>query len=143
MNLIELDEVVLVAGQIQAGGMADLAAKGVTLIVNNRPDGEESGQPSASLLESAARAAGLDYLHIPVVQTFDSEQVAALADALDHVEGRVLAFCKSGTRSTYLWALARARQGADVDTIVQRASVAGYDIRPLLPWLKQAEGEQG
>lgn len=141
MAFMELDNVVLVSGQLEAGDMAEAAAHGVSLIVNNRPDGEEEGQPTATLLEAAAREAGLDYVHIPVGLTFASELVTALIEAIDGTDGRVLAFCKSGTRSAYLWALARARQGGDVDAIVRRAASAGYNVRPLLPWLKPKADE--
>ena len=105
-----LDDRVFVAGQIGPEDMAEIAALGVTMIVNNRPDGEEPGQPTGAEIEAAARAAGLDYRHIPVAGGIAPEQIEAMAEALDEAEGTLLAFCRSGTRSTYLWALARARQ---------------------------------
>jgi uncharacterized protein (TIGR01244 family) len=83
----------------------------VTAIVNNRPDDEEPGQPSAAEMASAAEAAGLSYRHIPVAGGFSPEQVDAMAAALAEAGGPVLAFCKSGTRSTFLWALAEAQRG--------------------------------
>jgi uncharacterized protein (TIGR01244 family) len=131
-----LSETVFVAGQIQPGDVAEFAACGVMLLVNNRPDGEEPDQPAGAEIEAAARAAGVDYAHIPVAETFSKEKVAALGEALARAEGNVLLFCRSGTRSAYLWALARARQGADVDEMVFRAAQAGYNLRPILPWLK-------
>jgi uncharacterized protein (TIGR01244 family) len=60
-------------------------------------------------------------------------------EALGYAEGRILIGCRSGTRSTYLWALARARGGAEPNALVQRAASAGYNIRPILPWLKPRE----
>jgi uncharacterized protein (TIGR01244 family) len=57
--------------------------------------------------------------------------------ALTGAEGDVLLFCRSGTRSTYLWALARARHGADADDLVSQAAEAGYDLSPILPWLQR------
>jgi uncharacterized protein (TIGR01244 family) len=131
-----LSEAVFVAGQIQPDDVAELAACGVTLLVNNRPDGEEPDQPADAEIEAAARAAGIGYAHIPIETTFSDEKVAAMGEALANAEGNVLLFCRSGTRSAYLWALARARQGADVDDMVFRAAQAGYNLRPLLPWLK-------
>jgi uncharacterized protein (TIGR01244 family) len=131
-----LGETVLVAGQIHADEIAGFAARGVTLIVNNRPDGEEMGQPRGAEIEAAAHAAGVTYRHIPVVDAFPEAKVRAMAEALAGTEGKALLFCKSGTRSTWLWALARARQGADVDALVLLAAKAGYDLRPLLPWLR-------
>lgn len=131
-----LSETVFVADQIQASDVAEFAARGVTIIVNNRPDGEEAGQPAGAEIEAAARAAGVDYVHIPIADAFADEKVAAMGEALANAQGNVLLFCKSGTRSTYLWALARARQGADADELMLRAGQAGYNLRPILPWLK-------
>ena len=133
-----LSETVLVAGQIRPDEVALFAARGVTTIVNNRPDGEEAGQPAGAEIEAAAKAAGLEYLHIPVAGGFSDEQVAAMGEALAEARGDVLLFCKSGTRSTYLWALARARQGADAKALMLGAGQAGYDLRPILPWLEGA-----
>jgi uncharacterized protein (TIGR01244 family) len=94
------------------------------------------GQPSGAEIEAAARAAGLDYAHIPIANGFSDEQVAAMGEALANAEGNLLIYCKSGTRSAFLWALARARQGADAEELTFRAAQAGYDLRPILPWLK-------
>jgi len=142
MDLIALDDRTIVSGQIQASDLADMKAKGITTIVNNRPDGEEEDQPTSLLLEMAAEEAGLDYLHIPISAEFSEDKIAAMLNALETSEGLVLAFCKSGTRSTYLWALARARWGADVDDMILRARYAGYNLQPILPWLKKGAGEE-
>ena len=135
----ELDPQVLVAdAEIQAPDMAAAAARGVTLAVNNRPDDEEPGQPSSADLEAAARAAGLDYVHIPVGTEFSADKVAALTDALLGTEGRVLIFCKSGTRATYLWALAQAKAGVAPEALDFCARRAGYNLAPLMNWLRRA-----
>jgi uncharacterized protein (TIGR01244 family) len=115
--------------QLTVDDIDEAAAQGVRLIVNNRPDGEEPGQPSSAELEAAARAAGLDYRHIPVAGGFSPAQVEAMAQALG--QGPVLAFCRSGTRSTYLWALARSAQGAPPNESVAAAAAAGYDLGPI------------
>jgi len=100
-----LSETVLVADrQLYPGDIAAAAAAGVTVIVNNRPDGEEPGQPAGAEIERAALAAGLRYRHIPVAGAITPDQVAAMAAAMD--EGKLLAFCRTGTRSTLLWAVA-------------------------------------
>lgn len=113
MTFRALDGKTLVADrQLLASDMAAAAALGVTLIVNNRPDGEEPGQPPAAEIEAAARAAGLAYAHIPISGEISGDKVAALSAALAQTEGRALLFCRSGTRSTYLWTLARARSRA-------------------------------
>jgi uncharacterized protein (TIGR01244 family) len=58
-----------------------------------------------------------------------------MATALSESEGRVLAFCKSGTRSTFLWALAEAQRGADGEELMRKAAAAGYDLRPIARFL--------
>lgn len=144
MNFRELDRQVLVADSaMQPRDMADAAAKGVTLAVNNRPDGEDAGQTGSAQLEEAARAAGLDYVHIPIDGPLSGDKVAALGDAMRSAEGRVLIFCATGTRSTYLWAMARAREGMATDLIDRNSRRAGYNITPLLPWLKPRGDEGG
>ena len=129
------DDMLVAVRQLRAEDVAEAAALGVTTIVNNRPDGEEPGQPAAAEIEQAARAAGLGYRHLPVAGAVSPSQVQAMAALLEESSGKLLAFCRSGTRSTYLWALARARQGADADQLIVQARAAGYDLAPLRPYL--------
>jgi uncharacterized protein (TIGR01244 family) len=76
----------------------------------------------------------MDYLAIPVTPgSFDEAQVRAMTDALKAANGSILAYCRSGTRSTLLWALARAASGEPLETIATAASAAGYDRSPILP----------
>jgi uncharacterized protein (TIGR01244 family) len=135
MSFVSLDPRTLVSGQIAAGDIAAAAGEGVTLIVNNRPDGEEPGQPPSAVIEAAARAAGVGYRHLPVSGGIAPDQVAALAEVLAANAGKALLFCRSGTRSTYLWALAQSKLGGDPDEIVVGAAAAGYDVRSLRPYL--------
>jgi uncharacterized protein (TIGR01244 family) len=128
-----LEETVFVAGQIAPADVAEAARKGIVSIINNRPDGEEPGQIAGAEIAAAAEAAGLAYVHIPVAGGFSEQQVAAMAAALER--GPALAFCRSGTRSTYLWALARAAGGADAEALIARARDAGYDLAPLRLYL--------
>jgi uncharacterized protein (TIGR01244 family) len=126
-----LDDATLVAGQIGVADIAEAAAMGVTTIVNNRPDGEDPGQPAGAAIEAAARAAGLAYRHLPVAGGIAPAQIEALCAILDEADGRLLLFCRSGTRSTYLWALAQSSRGVESKTIVAQAEAAGYDLGPL------------
>jgi uncharacterized protein (TIGR01244 family) len=103
---IRIDEKVSVAGQIDPADVTRAAAQGFRRVVNNRPDGEALDQPAGAAIAEAAAAAGLDYVAIPIAGGFTMPQVEAMAAALD--DGPVLAFCRSGTRSTNLWALAAA-----------------------------------
>lgn len=132
-----IDERTLVAGQIRPEELKALKSEGVAMIVNNRPDGEEPGQPTAAEMEAAARAAGLGYRHIPAAGGFSAAQVQAMAEALEAADGQVLAFCKSGTRSTWLWALARAERGDSLQDLAARAAAAGYDLTPIRGYLQR------
>ncbi|WP_404326870.1 TIGR01244 family sulfur transferase [Aerophototrophica crusticola] len=105
--------------------------------MNNRPDGEDPGQFPAARGAELAHAAGLEYVHIPVTtQGLGPADVQAFADALASSPGPVLAHCRSGTRSTILWAMAAAKQGKQApDEILRLAQAAGYDLsaqRPIL-----------
>jgi uncharacterized protein (TIGR01244 family) len=135
--LRRIDEKVLVAGQIRPEQLEALKAEGVAMIVNNRPDGEEPGQPTNAEMEAAAHAAGLGYHYVPVASGFSANQVTAMAEALDAADGPVLAFCRSGTRSTFLWALARSQKGDTADELIAKAGSAGYDLRPIQPFLQR------
>jgi uncharacterized protein (TIGR01244 family) len=112
--------------------VAAAAAQGVTLIVNNRPEGESDDQIPGAAIEAAAHAAGLGYVAIPVTHAgFSEPQVEAMGRALAASAGPVLAYCRSGTRSTLLWALAEASRGADPGDLAAAAARAGYDLGPI------------
>lgn len=131
--LIALTDKIFVAPQIDVATVTDAASRGVSLIVNNRPEGESADQTPGDLIESAAKDAGLTYSAIPVTQGgFAPWQIDALDEALTgNGDGSVLMYCRSGTRSTFLWALSRARAGEDVETVTATAAAAGYDISPV------------
>ena len=127
-----LDPSISVFGQIEPDDVGAAKAQGFTTIVNNRPENEQPGQPTGAEIEAAAKAAGLDYVAIPVDHSgFAEWQVAAMADALEKANGPVLAFCRSGTRSTFLWALARNRLGDEGETLIAKAAGAGYDLSSI------------
>ncbi|MDB5689449.1 MAG: hypothetical protein JWL91_1325 [Sphingomonas bacterium] len=128
----KLDETISVAGQITPDDVAAAAAGGFAFVINNRPDGEQPGQPMAAEIAAAAAAAGLGYRAIPITHAgFSEDQVTAMREALEAADGPVLAFCRSGTRSTFIWALARSRMGDAPDMLAAKAEAAGYDLSPL------------
>jgi uncharacterized protein (TIGR01244 family) len=128
----QLNENVLVSPQLALADIAAAAAMGVTTIVNNRPDGEEPSAPQGEAIAAAAAAAGLNYVAIPVTHAgFSAPQIDAMIAALEQAEGPILAYCRSGTRSTLLWALAAAKQGEDPEAIARTAAQAGYDVSPI------------
>lgn len=131
--LIALTEKLYVAPQISVDTVKEAAAAGVSLIVNNRPEGESADQTPGEVIEAAAKGEGLAYTAIPVTHAgFAPWQIDALDEALGQLgEGKALMYCRSGTRSTLLWALSRARAGDDVETVGQTAAAAGYDTAPI------------
>lgn len=132
----KIDDSISVAPQISPEDVAEAAKAGFAMIINNRPEQEEPGQPSGDSIREAARTAGLAYVAIPISHGgFSVDQVRAMEDALKKAEGPVLAFCRSGTRSTFAWALARGAQGDDPDELASKAAGAGYDISPIKPLL--------
>ncbi|MBS0256027.1 MAG: TIGR01244 family phosphatase, partial [Proteobacteria bacterium] len=110
----------------------------------NRPEDESPDQTSGPDIAAAARAAGLDYRAIPVTHAgFSQPQVAAMAEALAGAGGPVLAYCRSGTRSTLLWALAEAARGADPAQLAEAAAAAGYDLSPVAALLDMLAARAG
>lgn len=131
-----LNDRVAVAPQITADDVAAIAAAGYVAIVNNRPDDEEPGQPSGDAIRAVAEAAGLRYAAVPVGREgIGDAQLAAMTAAIAEADGPVLAYCRSGTRSCHLWALAAARAGRDPALLVGQAAGAGYDLAMLRPTL--------
>lgn len=134
LDIRTIDDRIAVAPQIAPEDLAAVAAAGFVAVINNRPDGEEPGQPAGDSVRAAAEAVGLSYTAIPVTGAgFSHPQLAAMIDAMARADGRVLAFCRSGTRSCNLWALSRAGLGEDADDLTAKARAAGYDLTALRP----------
>ena len=129
--LRQLDEKTFVSGQIAPGDLADLKAQGVTMVVNNRPDGEDPDQPQGVDIEAAAEREGLAYRHVPIIRGIGPSDVESMREAMEEANGKILAFCRSGTRSTMVWALARREQGAPLEEIERSASAAGVSLDPI------------
>ena len=128
----QLDQRTLVSGQIAPHEVAGLAEQGVTMIVNNRPDGEDPGQPLAADIEEAAKAAGIEYRFLPIRRGPGPAEVEELQDAMRECgDGKLLAFCRSGARSTFAWAIARREEGMGRDEIERLAADAGVSLAPI------------
>lgn len=132
-SLVPLDGRVAVAGQLQPGDMADIAAAGYVAVVNNRPDGEAMfGQPRTADLRMAAEAAGLAFLDLPFSgPRATPEQVRAFVELLARRPGPVVAFCKSGMRSALLWGAASIASGRSLDEVLAAAMQAGQNLDPV------------
>jgi len=133
----QLDEKTLVDGQIGPNDVATLKAMGVTLIVNNRPDGEDANQPTSDEIEAAAKEHGLDYRHVPIARGLGPSDIEAMREAMHSVgEGKLFAFCRSGNRSTLAWAVAKSEDGVSREELNRRANEAGFDLGPVAHLLR-------
>lgn len=123
---------VSVSHQISLDDIDRLKELGVVTVIMNRPDGEEPGQPERESLKSAAEAAGMRWVDVPVSGgQFSLDAIDAMATAIQRTEDRVHAFCRTGTRSCFLWSFAEAMAGdTPLEAIQQAAANAGYDVSP-------------
>lgn len=137
----KIDDKISVSPQITPADVTEIARAGFAAIVNNRPDDEEAGQPEGEAIRTVAATLGLGYHEIPVTHAgFSHPQLDAMTAAMAGADGPVLAFCRSGTRSCHLWALAAAKGGADPAELTAKAAAAGYDLTPIRPMLDALSG---
>jgi sulfide:quinone oxidoreductase len=131
-ELVPLSPGLSVTGRLDRADIDALAQAGVRTIVNNRPDGEDPGQLPAAEARNLAEAHGIAYHHIPVTAaSLTKSDVDAFAATLHTAAEPVVAHCRSGTRSTLLWALTRLREGADPLALIAEAARHGIDIAGL------------
>ncbi len=122
-----------VSPQIALGDVARAKALGFVTIINNRPDGEAPDQPSGAEIAAAAKAIGLDYIHIPVSGMPTPQQVEAQREAIAASEGPVLAYCRSGNRCMVTWSIGERLAGRNRDELIQIGADLGYDLARVLP----------
>jgi sulfide:quinone oxidoreductase len=128
-----------VAPQLAETDFAAARALGIRTVINNRPDGEAADQLSDLQARAAAAAAGLDYVFAPAPSGgITGEHVAAFRAAVDAHPAPYLAYCRSGTRSCYLWAFHAVRD-LPAATVIAAAAGAGYDLAAAGPALEQAQ----
>jgi uncharacterized protein (TIGR01244 family) len=128
----QLDDKMMVSGQVAPHEVAGLAEQGITVLVNNRPDGEEPGQPLAGDIEAAAAAAGITYRHVPIMRGIGPADVESMQEAMREAEGgKLLAFCRSGTRSAMALGLAKREGGASAEEVHRCLTDAGFDSGPI------------
>ena len=109
MGFTRLSGQLATAPQVRPEDLREIAASGFVGVINNRPDAEAPDQPSSLEREAAAKRVGLAYWHVPVVPgAMTDKEVRAFAAALAEADGPVLAFCRTGTRSTALWKASQA-----------------------------------
>ena len=133
----QLDETTLIDGQIAPGAVAALKELGVTMIVNNRPDGEDQGQPTSAEIEAAAIAAGIEYRHVPIARGMGPSDIEAMRDAMHAAgDGKLYAFCRSGNRSVLAWAVAKSEDGMARAELERCVADAGFNLGPVAHLLR-------
>lgn len=137
MDVKRINDNVSVSPQISPEDIPAIKAQGFVAIINNRPDGESPDQPDSATIERAAHEAGLSYHYIPLGRDgVNSEMIDQTKQVLEGSAGPVFCYCRSGTRSTTLWALSQAGQ-APASDIIAAAAHAGYDMSHLAGHLSQ------
>lgn len=135
MDLRQLTPDLSVSPQIDPEDVAALASAGYRVLINNRPDAEVGPDLDHDRFAELAKEAGLDYFYIPFTPgQIDSAMIAQFAEALA-TPGPKLAYCRSGNRSTVLWALSEAGNRS-ADELSEIAARAGYDLSPVRPLLQ-------
>ena len=133
----QLDDKTFVCGQITPGEVAAIKDLGVTMIVNNRPDNEDEGQPTSAEIEAATTAAGMEYRHIPIVRGMGPADVESMRKAMAEVgDGKMVAFCRSGNRSALAWAVAQSENGVAREELDRCADGAGISLAPVAHLLR-------
>ncbi|WP_183253712.1 TIGR01244 family sulfur transferase [Brevundimonas basaltis] len=139
MDIRPLDGRLSASPQIAPEDMPAIAGAGFRSVVSNRPDGEGPDQPSAAEIEAAARETGLAFAHVPVVGgAIEKTDIDRFRQVVDDLPKPVLGFCRTGTRTTTLWALQHAGERS-ADELIDVARAAGYDISGLAPRLQAAK----
>ncbi|MCC1491778.1 TIGR01244 family sulfur transferase [Cognatishimia sp. F0-27] len=127
----QITETYFVSPQIEPSFAEELAASGVTRVICNRPDAEVPPGLQAAAIGDAVRAAGLEFIELPLThQTMTPDNVAKQAQLIEEADGAVLAYCASGTRSTVVWALGQAGK-MSTDDILRAAAAGGYDLEGM------------
>jgi len=136
MKPVAVTEKLAVAPQPKLSHFQEFKRQGFTTIVNNRPDGEDPTQLGSAAEEAAARAAGLDYVHIPVTSTGMTEEDARLLkETIERAPGPVVAHCRSGARSFYLWVLSGDLDSHTDAELIAKATELGVDTDAARTWL--------
>lgn len=135
MDIRTLTDEISVSPQIDAAHMKEIAGAGFRSVLCNRPDQEEPGQPTCADIEAAATAEGLAFRSVPMSgHSLPPDLMSAFSAALRELPKPILAYCRSGTRCTLLWAVSQHGR-LDSSDIVQSAARAGYDVAGLVQQL--------
>jgi len=129
MEVKKIDAGFSVSDQISPHDLPEIARAGFITIICNRPDGEEGLQHPLDAIKGAAKTFGIKVVYVPVVyDTISVTDVVKFARAWHRSNRPTLAYCRSGLRSSTLWALMQIGNDEPVNDVLARVSAAGYDI---------------
>ena len=133
-----VDEKTSIAGQLHVSDMQKAAKEGYTLIINNRPDGESFAQPNSEDLSAEAEKHNLTFVSLPFSQPpqITPAMVAEFARLFNEAEGKVLVFCRSGWRSTILWAAGMVTLGMPIADVLEKTASLGVSLQQAAPFLQ-------
>ena len=104
MEIRKIDDDYSVSPQIEAEDVDIISLLGFRSIVCHRPDHEQAEQPEFAPIAERAAHLGIETRHIPVPSTgLTDEAIAGMAQALGDLPRPILAYCRSGARSTKIY----------------------------------------
>ncbi|MEX1196601.1 MAG: TIGR01244 family sulfur transferase [Pseudohongiellaceae bacterium] len=138
MEIKQVAEGFAVSPQVSPEDVKALAEEGYRSLLCNRPDGEAPDQPTVAEIQAAAEQHGLAFRNVPVISgQLTPADIAAFSSALDEMDKPMVAYCRTGTRSIQLWALAEGIRGLPANEILAAGKLAGYDLEPVVNWLRE------
>ncbi len=133
----KIDENFAVSAQISTSALEIAAKEGFHTVICNRPDGEDANQPTHDEIAKSATRAGLAYHAVPFdMYSLDRGVIDAFETAVQSANGPVLAYCRSGTRSTIAWCVLQRRAGLPMSDVLAAAQSAGYDLHAQAPLIE-------
>lgn len=132
-QVIQIAENYFVTAQISPDDAAQIKAMGFEMVINNRPENESEDQPAGEVVAAALMVEGIDYVVNPVaLPALSQVQVDKQVEACSTGK-KILAFCRTGTRSSVLWVLKENQAGQDFDRLVEVVQVKGIALDRCLP----------
>lgn len=141
MDIRHITPAYAVSPQITAEDVTAIAEAGFTLVICNRPDAEVTPDLYMDEIGTALAAAGIRFETLPLTQeTMTLDNAARHRALIESAEGPVLAYCRTGTRCSVVWALGQASDVAP-DEILTQTGQAGYQLDHLRPILSNIHGQ--
>lgn len=105
----------------------------IKTVICNRPDGEEEGQPSFETVKEWLNKYGIEnVIYMPVVMNdIDDNALEEFKQAVAKSPAPILAYCRTGTRSSMMWALNQVKRGVEVNSVIKAAELANINLEPL------------